>query len=208
MIDATLENSPAVLFDAMVLPGGAEAVETLCLDGHVFEFVKDQYRHGKTILALGDSAKILDRVGIPKTLPSGAADPGLLIGRGGSGANARGFIAAIARHRHTERDREAATTKFAGDVRQLQQKIGSDQGGVRAFAAHIGRSTDEIRAGPPGAGTPCGSYVLGDSGAAGVPNLLYGAKRTAAWPRPAASTSIFPACPGSGWQGRPWQRVW
>src|SRR5580704_14792130 len=105
-IDATLENSPAVLFDAMVLPGGAEAVETLCLDGHVFEFVKDQYRHCKTILALGDSAKILDRVGIPKTLPSGAPDPGLLTGRGGSGANARDFIAAIARHRHTERDRD------------------------------------------------------------------------------------------------------
>src|SRR6201999_2314138 len=105
-IDATLENSPAVLFDAMVLPGGAEAVETLCLDGHVFEFVKDQYRHCKTILALGDSAKILDRVGIPKTLPSGAADPGILVGRGCTDAKARGFIAAIARHRHTERDRD------------------------------------------------------------------------------------------------------
>jgi catalase len=48
----------------------------------------------------------LDRVGIPLVLPSGAADPGLLIGRGGSGANAQAFIAAIARHRHAERDRD------------------------------------------------------------------------------------------------------
>ena len=62
-IDATLENSPAVLFDAMVLPGGSEAVDALCLDGRTLEFVKDQYRHCKTILALGDSSKILDEGG-------------------------------------------------------------------------------------------------------------------------------------------------
>jgi catalase len=96
-IDATLENSPAVLFDAMVLPGGSEAVEALCLDGHTLEFVKDQYRHCKTILALGDSSKILTKAGIPPRLPSGDADPGLL-------ANAQSFIAAVGAHRHTERD--------------------------------------------------------------------------------------------------------
>ena len=73
-IDATLENSPAVLFDALVLPGGPEAVDALCLDGHALEFVKDQYRHCKTILALGDSAKLLSKAGIPLTLPSGDAE--------------------------------------------------------------------------------------------------------------------------------------
>ena len=87
-VDATLENSPAVLFDALVLPGGSEAVDALCLDGRTLEFVKDQYRHCKTILALGDSSKILVKAGIPLTLPSGEADPGLLIeGQEGSEAN-------------------------------------------------------------------------------------------------------------------------
>ena len=106
-IDATLENSPAVLFDAMVLPPGSEAVELLGLDGHTLEFVKDQYRHGKTILALGDSETILAKAGIPLTLPSGAADPGLLIeAQAGNTANAQSFIAAIGRHRHAERDRD------------------------------------------------------------------------------------------------------
>jgi catalase len=106
-IDATLENSPAVLFDAMVLPGGSEAVDALSLDGHTLEFVKEQYRHCKTILALGDSSRILAKAGIPFTLTSGEADPGLLIeGDEGREANAQSFIAAIGRHRHTERDRD------------------------------------------------------------------------------------------------------
>ena len=104
-IDATLENSPAVLFDALALPGGSEAVDALCLDGRALEFVKDQYRHCKTILALGDSSKILVKAGISLTLPSGDADPGLLIeGQDGTVANAQSFIAAIGLHRHVERD--------------------------------------------------------------------------------------------------------
>ena len=106
-IDATLENSPAVLFDAVVLPGGTEAVDALCLDGRTLEFVKDQYRHCKTILALGDSSRILGKAGIPLTLPSGDADPGLLVeGQEGTEANPQSFIAAVGRHRHAERDRD------------------------------------------------------------------------------------------------------
>ena len=106
VIDATLEISPAVLFDALVLPGGSKAVETLCLDGAVLEFVKDQYRHCKTILALGDSSKILAKAGISLTLPSGA-DPGLLVeGQDGNDTDAQSFIAAIGLHRHVERDRD------------------------------------------------------------------------------------------------------
>jgi catalase len=106
-IDATLENSPAVLFDALVLPGGTEAVDALCLDGRTLEFVKDQYRHCKTILALGDSSRILGKAGIPLALPSGDADPGLLVeGQEGTAANPQAFIAAVGRHRHAERDRD------------------------------------------------------------------------------------------------------
>jgi catalase len=106
-IDATLENSPNVLFDALVLPGGREAVDALCLDGHTLEFVKDQYRHCKTILALGDSSRILTKAGIPLTLPSAHADPGLLVeGQEGTEVTAACLIAAIRRHRHVERDRD------------------------------------------------------------------------------------------------------
>jgi catalase len=106
-VDATLENSPSVLFDALVLPGGSEAVDALCLDGRTIEFVKDQYRHCKTILALGDSSKVLTKAGIPLLLDSGDPDPGLLTeGRERNEANAQSFIAAIGLHRHLQRDRD------------------------------------------------------------------------------------------------------
>jgi len=36
-VDATLENSPPVLFDALVLPDGIDAVERLAKDGHTLE---------------------------------------------------------------------------------------------------------------------------------------------------------------------------
>jgi catalase len=55
-VDATLENSPPVLFDALVLPDGIETVERLSKDGHTLEFLKDQYRHCKSILVLGAAA--------------------------------------------------------------------------------------------------------------------------------------------------------
>jgi catalase len=49
----TLENSPPVLFDALVLPDGGDGVTLLAGYGQTREFVTNHYRHGKTILALG-----------------------------------------------------------------------------------------------------------------------------------------------------------
>jgi catalase len=104
-VDATLENSPAVLFDALVLPDGREAVDALASDGHSLEFLKDQYRHCKTILALGASSTLLEKAAIGSELPSGDKDPGLLMGSWGEGATGvDAFIAAIGKHRHPVRD--------------------------------------------------------------------------------------------------------
>jgi len=104
-VDATLENSPPVLFDAVVLPDGVDAVEKLSKDGHTLEFLKDQYRHCKSILVMGAACKLLKKAGIFAVLPSGEPDPGLLVvGPREYDAVAKRFIAAIARHRHPERD--------------------------------------------------------------------------------------------------------
>jgi catalase len=103
--DASLENSPSVTFDAMVLPDGAEGVDSLGLYGHVLDFIKDQYRHGKTILAIGASSKLLDKVGVAPLLRSGHIDPGILTSPPGTLVKeADAFVAAIARHRHPSRD--------------------------------------------------------------------------------------------------------
>src|SRR6202000_104487 len=52
-VDGTLETLPSVLFDAVVIPDGQGAVEILAGDGRTLEFLKDQYRHCKPILAFG-----------------------------------------------------------------------------------------------------------------------------------------------------------
>ena len=70
-VDAPVAATPSVLFDAVVLPDGAGAVRALAADGRVLEFLKDQYRHCKPILALGAASALLEKAGIPATLPSG-----------------------------------------------------------------------------------------------------------------------------------------
>ncbi len=102
--DATLENMPAVLFDALVLPDGAEAVTRLSKDGRTLEFLKDQYRHGKTILVGAASAKLLEDAGVPLQLPTGKPDPGLIVSTAGQMKDQISeFLAAVAKHRHPGR---------------------------------------------------------------------------------------------------------
>ena len=98
----SMENSPSVLFDALVLPDGAQAIETLARNGHTMEYVKDQFRHCKTILALGSGRSLLEKAGI---MAGGEDDPGiLLVDINEAEKAASKFIAAIAVHRHPSRD--------------------------------------------------------------------------------------------------------
>jgi len=69
------------------------------------DFVREQHRHGKTLLALDDGKALLDAAGIPPALPSGAADPGIVTGSAKGKTHAVGaFAKALARHRHYERE--------------------------------------------------------------------------------------------------------
>jgi catalase len=98
--EVSLETMPSVLFDAVAVLGGADLHNV----GHALEFVKDQYRHAKPILALGAGTDLLEKAGIPAMLPSGKADPGLILVSDGDMEDALPtFIKAIARHRHYER---------------------------------------------------------------------------------------------------------
>ncbi len=103
-VDATLETTPSVLYDALALPGGKDAVETLSTLGHAAECIKDQYRHCKPILALGAAEALLEGAGVLPKLPSGNEDPGLLIFDDGEvDAAVAKFVTAIAAHRHFAR---------------------------------------------------------------------------------------------------------
>ncbi len=62
--DASLENEPGFLFDALVLPDGEKAAATLAQYPQTMDFIKDQYLHYKTILALGTGKSLLDKAGV------------------------------------------------------------------------------------------------------------------------------------------------
>jgi len=102
-VDVSLEATPAVLYDALALPDGDAAVTTLRADGRTLEFVKDQYRHCKPILAFGAGEQLLSACGIDRALPDGQPDPGVLIASDTT-LGLDGFVAAIATHRHFARE--------------------------------------------------------------------------------------------------------
>jgi catalase len=102
---ASFENSPPVLFDAVVLPDGEAGVGSLLRHAQAVDFVAQQYRHGKTLLALGAAKALLEAAGVQPLLPSGEADPGVLLADGrGSASTHVGFITAIGMHRHPARE--------------------------------------------------------------------------------------------------------
>jgi catalase len=101
----TFENSPPVLFDGLVLPDGAAGAELLGSYVEVMDFISNHYRHGKTILALGASQALLDRVGVKETMKNGERDPGILNAHLAMAEKAiKGFLTALGKHRHPERE--------------------------------------------------------------------------------------------------------
>ncbi|MBV8743390.1 MAG: DJ-1/PfpI family protein [Sinobacteraceae bacterium] len=104
-VEVSLEAAPSVLWDACVILDGEAASSTLASSGQALEFLKDQYRHCKTILALGTGASVLEAAGLARELPDGSSDPGLLVHEAGSHASAiPEFVEALTRHRHFERE--------------------------------------------------------------------------------------------------------
>ncbi|MGE0804658.1 MAG: catalase [Burkholderiaceae bacterium] len=114
--DASLKNSPSALFDAVIVPDGDEGVEALCRDGLAQEFVRDQFRHGKALLAVGAGVRLLQKAGIPVAGMAAAgappepddadaaADPGLIVSPAPTKACVAAFIQAVEAHRHWQRE--------------------------------------------------------------------------------------------------------
>jgi catalase len=102
-VEVSLEAAPSVLWDACVILDGETA---LAQSGHAVEFVKDQYRHCKPMLVLGAGALLLEAARIPRELPDGSADQGLLLHESGAQIDVLlpAFVEALARHRHFERE--------------------------------------------------------------------------------------------------------
>lgn len=99
-VDASMKNSPSVLFDAVVIPDGEVAVDALGADGLALEFVRDQFRHGKAMLAVGAGQRLLEYAGIPLD----GDDSGLILADSAGQQSLATFLQAVAQHRHPERE--------------------------------------------------------------------------------------------------------
>jgi catalase len=99
-VEISFEAAPAVLFDALIVPDGGQLAATLAHDANVLEFLRQQYRHGKPIMAIGSAVELLVCAGIPMALPDGSEDPGLVVADAADASGALApFMAALARHR-------------------------------------------------------------------------------------------------------------
>jgi catalase len=112
-VDRALTTMASVLYDAVLVCGGEDAVRTLAGDGYAVHFVVEAYKHGKPIGALGDGYALLEqgRLPVAEPQPGEIADAaGVVVQReNGSAREAfvTAFIAAVAAHRHFTRPVDA-----------------------------------------------------------------------------------------------------
>ncbi|HQR97152.1 MULTISPECIES: catalase [unclassified Polaromonas] len=107
--DHTFSNTSSIMFDAVVIPGGAASAATLAQLGDAVHFVLEAYKHCKTVCALNEGAQLLGTLGFALDTRDGALmEPtaGILLGdsrKAADGQILQALIAAMARHRHWDR---------------------------------------------------------------------------------------------------------
>jgi catalase len=104
-VDISLEAGPSCLYDATIVAGSYEATTPLGGSGQALEFLRDQYRHCKPILALGSAESLLDKAGLPRVLPTGEPDNGLIFASEKNMEKGLAtFIKALSAHRQLARE--------------------------------------------------------------------------------------------------------
>ena len=105
-VDHSLPTVSSVLFDAVFVPGGKRSIDALCADANAVLFVKEAYKHGKTIAACDDGVQLIAIA----ARSAGRADekfegPGVIFasGKAVNQTFVKSFIAAISQHRFAER---------------------------------------------------------------------------------------------------------
>ncbi|HEX2603471.1 MAG TPA: catalase [Oxalicibacterium sp.] len=76
--EISVEAAPSVMYDALAVPEGSDAIAALMKDGNVLEFVKETYRHCKPMLLMGAASSLLEKACILPALPSGKRDHGII----------------------------------------------------------------------------------------------------------------------------------
>ncbi|PUA29902.1 MAG: catalase HPII [Cellvibrio sp. 79] len=89
-VDISLEAGPSVLYDGVIIPDGDLSITHLSRDAQALDFVREQYRHCKPILAIGEGSNLLLNADVQLTLPNGEPDGALIQ------AESAGLVDAIA----------------------------------------------------------------------------------------------------------------
>ncbi len=95
-VNRAAPNAPSVVYDAVIIPGGASA-ESLAQSGLAVHFVNEAYRHGKPIAAIEEGARLLEAC----TLGETTAEQGVIVGDATHAI--KGLISALLQHRFPRR---------------------------------------------------------------------------------------------------------
>ncbi len=103
-VDHTFQSMPSVMFDAVLVPGGAASAQALMKNGDALHFVLEAYRHCKALCLIGESVELLRQAGVAQA--DAPVPAGVIIGTNEPTTRlqmAQDFIAAIGKHRHWTR---------------------------------------------------------------------------------------------------------
>ncbi|MPN42254.1 hypothetical protein SDC9_189810 [bioreactor metagenome] len=103
------------MYDAVYVPGGKESIETLKMQGDAVHFINEAFRHCKPVGATGEGVELLKAADLPDIKLAGqrsadkvVSDKGVVTVRNGGNNSSfnESFIAAIAQHRHWDREKK------------------------------------------------------------------------------------------------------
>lgn len=106
-VDRAYTTVSSVLYDAVAIPGGADAVASLARDGQARHFVLEAYKHHKAVAAVGRGADLLSGPGLPEALAQPSPDldstDGVVRAPAADARLTEEFARLIGLHRHWER---------------------------------------------------------------------------------------------------------
>ncbi|MEU6322677.1 catalase [Streptomyces sp. NPDC047009] len=102
-VDRALPTMGSVLYDALLVPGGKQAAQTLLDDPAAVRFVEESYRHGKPIAVQGEGEQLLAAARLPAEVLNGSGTEQGVISGNGADDIADAFVAAIEQHRFMRR---------------------------------------------------------------------------------------------------------
>jgi catalase len=100
-VTRALPTVDSVLYDAVLVPGGAESVRTLSENGQAVYFVTEAYKHYKAIGAIREAGELLS---IARVMPPGGAGEGVVVADRPDNGFLKAFADAVASHRHYGRE--------------------------------------------------------------------------------------------------------